>query len=54
MVIKNKQFWPKAPKDAAKEQQELADKEVLLAAESLVIKQNISNSNLAALKEESK
>lgn len=38
MVAKNKQFWPQAPKDAAKEQQELAEKEVLLAAESLALK----------------
>lgn len=52
MVIKNKQYWPKTPKDAAKEQQELADKEVLAAAESLALKQNMSSSNLQALKEQ--
>ena len=39
MVVSNQQFWPKPPKDSVKEQLDLAEKEVLLAAENLALKQ---------------
>ena len=39
MVVSNQKFWPKPPKDSVKEQLDLAEKEVLLAAENLALKQ---------------